>query len=71
MNANAEKCFDKLWLQDSLIKMYNLRWSANDTRIIFRIIEIADVIVKTPVGETEEFTIKCIVKQGTSHGPVL
>ena len=28
-------------------------------------------IVKTPVGETTEFTVKNIVKQRMAHGPVI
>ena len=33
--------------------------------------ETADIIVKTSVGETAEFTVKNSVKQGTTHGPVI
>ena len=39
--------------------------------MLYRLSETADIIVKTPVGETAEFTVKNIVKQGTTHGPVI
>ena len=32
---------------------------------------MANITVKTPVGDTEDFTIINIVKQGTTHGPII
>ena len=32
---------------------------------------MANITVKTPVGDTEEFTIINIVKQGTTHDPII
>ena len=38
---------------------------------IYRMNKKAEVIVRTLAGETEEFAISKIVKQGTIPGPVL
>ena len=32
---------------------------------------MANITFKTPVGDTEDFTIANIVKQGTTHGPII
>ena len=39
--------------------------------MLFRLNHIANITVKTPVGDTEDFTIMNIVKQGTTHGPII
>ena len=37
--------------------------------MLYRLNKTADIIVKIPVGETAEFTVENIIKQGTTHGP--
>ena len=37
----------------------------------YRMNEQAEAIIRTPVGETSEFTIRKIIKQGKSYGPVI
>ena len=69
--ADAEKCFDKLWLEDGLLELHKLGWSEKDVMMLFRLNHIANMTVKTPVGDTEDFTIMNIVKQGTTHGPII
>ena len=70
--ADAEKCFDKLWLEDGLLELHKLGWSEKDViMMLFRLNHITNIIVKTPVGDTEDFTIMNIVKQGTTHGPII
>ena len=49
--GDAEKCFDKLWLEDSLIELHNLGWSARDIMTIYRMNKKAEVIVRTPLGK--------------------
>ena len=39
--------------------------------MLYRLNETADIIVKTPVEETVEFTVRNIVKQGVTHGRVI
>ena len=69
--ADAEKYFDKLWLEDGLLELHRLGWSEKDVMMLFRLNHMANITVKTPVGDTEGFTIINIVKQGTTHGPII
>ena len=69
--ADAEKCFDKLWLEDGLLELHKLRWSEKDVMTFFRLSHIGNITVTTPVGDTEDFTITNIVKQDTAHGPII
>ena len=39
--------------------------------MLSRLNHIANIPVKTPVGDTEDFTIMNIVKQGRTHGPII
>ena len=39
--------------------------------MLFRRNHVADITVETPVGDTEDFTIMNIVKQGTTHGLII
>ena len=69
--AEAEKCFDTLWLEDELLELHKLGWSGKDVMMLFRLNHIVNTTVKTPVGDTEDFTITNIVKQGTTHVPII
>ena len=69
--ADAEKCFDKLLLEDGLLELHKLGWSEKDVMMLFRLSHIANITVKTPMGDAEDFTIMNIVKQGTTHGPII
>ena len=39
--------------------------------MLYRLNETADIIVKSPVGETAERTVKNIMKQCATHGRVI
>ena len=69
--ADAEKCFDKVWLEDGLLELHKLGCSEKDVMMLFRLNHIANKTIKTPVGDTEDFTIMNVVKQGTTHGPII
>ena len=69
--ADAEKCFDKLWLEDGLLELHKLGWSEKNVMMLFRLNHIVNITVKTPVGDTEDFTIMNVVKQGTTHGLII
>ena len=52
--------------------MYELWRCGTDVRdcaMIKKLNERAEVVVKTPVGDTEPFTLRNIVRQGTVYGP--
>eukprot|EP00794_Sanderia_malayensis_P020626 gene20626-22661_t len=69
--ADAEKCFDKLWLKDCLVDLCAAGMREREIDILHKLNEKAEIRIKTPVGTTEEIIVKNIVKQGTVFGPVL
>ena len=69
--ADAEKCFDKLWLQDCLIDMYEIGMREKEISIIYKMNQITRVTVNTPMGITNEFEVCEVVKQGTIFAPTL
>ena len=69
--VDAEKCFDKLWLKDCLISLWEKGMKATDIRMIYMMNKKAKVKVNTPSGLTSEFAVEEIVKQGTILGPKL
>ena len=66
-----EQCFDKLWLEDCIVGLWNIGVRDQMLPLILSLNEEAEVVVKTPCGKTESFTVKRIVKQGTVIGPQL
>ena len=69
--ADAVKCFDKLWLKDCLLEIYNLGYDPNTLKILYEMSKETDVIIKTPVGNTDNIHVKEVVKQGTIFGPIM
>ena len=68
---DIEKCFDSLWLQDCI----NSLWENGIIDVILLLVYFlntkANIVVKSPFGETKLFICSSIVKQGTVLGPVL
>ena len=65
------KCFDSLWLE---VCINSLWWCGIDDDILYLIYLLnrkANVIVRTPFGNTQSFEICNLVKQGTVPGPIL
>ena len=69
--ADAVKCFDKLWLKDCLLEMYNLGYDPNTLKILYEMSKETDTIIRTPVGNTDNIQVKEVVKQGTIFGPIM
>ena len=69
--ADDVKCFDKLWLKDCLLEMYNLGYDSNTLKILYEMNKETDVIIKTPVGNTDNMQVKEVLKQGTIFGPIM
>jgi hypothetical protein len=67
--TDAEKCFDKLWLEDGVYELWRCGTDVRDCEMIRKLNEKAVVVVKTPVGDTEAFTVENIVRQGSVYGP--
>ena len=68
--ADAVKCFDKLWLKDCILEMYNLGYDPNTLKVLYEMNKETDVIIKTPVGKIENIQVK-VVKQGIIFGPIM
>ena len=69
--ADAVKCFDKLWLKDCLLEMYNLGHDPNTLNILSEMSKETYIIIRTPVGNTDNIQVKEVVKQGTIFGPIM
>jgi hypothetical protein len=62
------QCFDSLWLQDSLLSLWNLGVKNEMLSLIWKLNEEASIVVKTPHGPTDPFTVYAFVKQGSVLG---
>ena len=62
------QCFDSLWLQDSLLSLWKLGVRDEMMAIVWKLNEEASIVVKTPHGPTDPFTIYAFVKQGSVLG---
>ena len=69
--GDAVKCFDKLWLKDSLVELFKAGVEAQDIQMIYKMNKDTVIEVETPCGTTERATVGEIVKQGTVLGPTL
>ena len=58
-------CFDSLWLEDSMITLWELGVRSELFALIFKLNEEAKIQVKTPFGLTNPFECSRIVKQGS------
>ncbi len=69
--GDAVKCFDKLWLRDTLVELYKAGCSPQDIGMIYEMNRETEISISTPVGKTEKIKIGEVVKQGTVLGPTL
>ena len=63
--ADLEKCFDHLWLKDCIREVVEAGMPAAEAAKIYKMNAKVNVVVETPVGKTEAFQLKEIVRQGT------
>ena len=69
--GDLEKCFDKLWLRDSIVEVWKAGVPANEVMLIYKMNEEANIVVDTPFGRTEKVKLQEVVRQGTIWGPTL
>ena len=55
-------CFDKLWLEDGLNEFWRCGTNIRDCEIIRRMNEVPIIVIKTPLGPTEEIVVENIVR---------
>ena len=69
--ADAEKCFGKLWFEDSLIEKERIGYNKSDIKMLYEINKTTEIIVDTAIGNTENIEITEAVKQGSIFGPAM
>ena len=69
-SIDIQKCFDEMWYQDTHNDMFGVKIKNDKFALIAKMDEKVNVIVKTPCGPTEEFTLEQIVMQGSVFGPI-
>lgn len=52
--ADPEKCFDKMWLIDSLKEMVNLGYSKNDMLMLYKLRKNTEIILDNLEGKTQK-----------------
>ena len=65
------QCFDSLWLDDCLLSLWKLGVNNDVLSLIREMNKESNIVVKTPFGPTEQFTVHNIVQQGSVCGGVL
>ncbi len=65
--ADVQKCFDKLRLDDGIKDLWHCGVHVRDAVMIHSMNREARITINTPVGITEEFEVRNIVKQGTVY----
>ena len=65
------QCFDSLWLEDCLLSLWKLGVQNEILALIRELNKQCNIVVKTPMGNTKEFTVQNIVQQGSVCGGIL
>ena len=60
-----------MWLKDCILEIIELGMEEKDAWMIYQLNKSTLAKVRTPVGETSQFQIAEVVKQGTVLGPLL
>ena len=69
-SIDIHKCFDEMWYADTHNDMFDVKVQDNKFSLIAKLDSKAEVIVKTPCGPTEEFSLDEIVMQGSVFGAI-
>ena len=69
-SMDIHKCFDEMWYEETHNDMFDVKVQDDRFALIAKMDEKAEVIVKTPCGPTNEFTLQKIVMQGSVFGPI-
>ena len=51
--------------------MYNLDYDPNTLKCLYEMNKETDIIIRTPVGNTDNIQVKEVGKQGTIFGPIM
>ena len=68
--GDAVECFNKhIWLKDCLLEMYNLGYDPNTLKVLHEINKETDIIIRTPIGSTDNMQVKEVIKQAQYLDP--
>ena len=66
-----KQCFDALWLEECLNDIYSGGLRDNKLNILHNVNSSVEIVVKTPVGKSNQETIQNVVIQGDVFAPML
>ena len=66
-----KQCFDSLWIEDCIVSLWKIGIRNEVLASIYEMNKTSNIVVNTPLGQTETFKIPPAVKQGTVTGPLL
>ena len=69
-SIDITKCFDEMWFAETHNDLFDVKVKDDKFALIAKLDEKADVVVKTPCGNTDQFTLENIVMQGSVFGPI-
>ena len=69
-SIDIHKCFDEMWYHETHNDMFDVKVQDDKFSLIAKMDETAQVVVKTPCGLTDEFTLEKIIMQGSVFGPI-
>ena len=64
------KCFDKLFLHDTIIDLFDANLNNDHLVLLYKENEENSVSIRSPFGMTDRFMIKDVVMQGTKFAPL-
>ena len=67
---DIQKCFDAMWTQETMNDLYDSGMKDDKFTLISKMNQKCHVKVKTPVGDTDRFTLEHIEMQGTVSAPI-
>ena len=60
---DIEKCFDRLWLEDCINSLWDNGVTDDILYLIYMMNRRANIVIRTPFGNTESFTIDSLVNR--------
>ena len=69
--ADAVISFNKLWLKDCLLEMFNLGYDPNKLKILYEMNKETNIIIGTAVRNTDHMRVGEVIKQGTIFCPIM
>ena len=67
---DIKKCFDAMWSEETMNEMFDVGIQDDRFALLSKMNEMCQVKVKTPLGDTERFSLEQIEMQGTVPAPL-